>query len=258
MTDPPIDPSVFQEPHLTHSHFELDPSERLADQTLGRSTQANLADPDRSDSSVFDEPAYSGPVPEEALTYSRWIERKNAETTLAQSMGMTGLLVLAAGPWAVLGALVQSGTVDVRFHFGGIPLLIAVAVLAPVVEEVMKVAAALYVVERRPYFFKSAWQIALCALSGGLVFGVLENLIYLNVYIRDPSPFLIQWRWIVCTSLHVVCTGLAGLGLVRVWRDHRRMLRPPNISLAFPFLAAAMVLHGLYNLFAMVVAFGAP
>lgn len=258
MTDPPIDPSVFQEPHLAHSHFQIDPSERITDQTLGGSQNSNLSDPDRADSSVFDEPAYAGPIPEEALTYARWIERKNSDTTIAQSLGMTGLLVLAAGPWAVLGALVQSGTVDVRFHFGGIPLLIGVAVLAPVVEEVMKVAAALYVVERLPYFFKSAWQIALCALSGGLVFGVLENLIYLNVYIPNPGPFLVQWRWIVCTSLHVVCTGLAGLGLVRVWRDHRATLRPPNISLAFPFLAAAMVLHGLYNLFATVFAFAAP
>lgn len=244
MTDPPTDPSVFEEPHLSRLPHSPDPSERINDFRL------STKDSDLADMSVYDEPGYTGSIPQGAFTYWSWVEKKNSETTLGASLGMTLLLVLAAGPWAVLGALLQGGTLD----FEGVPMLLALCLVAPVVEEMMKVSAALYVVERRPFYFKASWQILLCAVSGGLVFGILENLIYLNVYFEDPSPFLERWRWIVCTGLHVTCSTLAGFGLVRVWRDHRDRKKRPEITVAYPFLIAAMVVHGAYNGFAILLA----
>ena len=240
MKRPPTDPSVSAEPHLSGSRHAPDPSEEKAVRHLAgnRIDESELAE-----QSVFDDPSYTGLVPEGAHTYWHWIEKKSAQTGLLQSYGITLLVALAAGPWAVLGAIFQGSTVD----FYGVPYLVGICVVAPVVEEMMKVGAALYILETRPFYFRGSFQILLCAFMGGLVFGVLENLIYLHVYLEDPSDFLIRWRWMVCTTLHTSCSTLAGFGLVRVWKDHRDRRRKPDLPLGFPFLSAAMVLHGSYN-----------
>ncbi len=152
---------------------------------------------------------------------------------------MTLLVAVVAGPWGVLGAL--SGI------SGGSFALAMIVVIGPVTEEIMKVAAALWVIEKRPYLFKSVWQILLCAAAGGAAFAFIENLMYLYVYLPQHSSKLAAWRWTVCVGLHMNCSFVAGVGLARIWDNAIRERRRPQLWLGLPWLFMAMVAHGVYN-----------
>ena len=243
------DQSIENEPHLREAGFRADPSEQKADKALGARRPAGTDE--EVDRAVWDEPGFSaelfGSAPSDRPTYRRWLEQKRAETGPLMSWTAALLIAVLAGPWAVLGAIWGSGQ-------GAIGAL-AVVVVAPVVEETMKVAAPLYVVERRPFLFRNRAQIALCALCSGLAFAGIENLLYLQVYVPDPSPALVHWRWTVCVALHAGCSLIAGMGIMRIWRGVWRRLDRPALSLATPCLACAIAIHGAYNALALILSY---
>jgi RsiW-degrading membrane proteinase PrsW (M82 family) len=117
----------------------------------------------------------------------------------------------------------------------------------------MKAAAILWIVEKRPYLFRSKTQILTAAMASGLWFAVIENFLYLNVYIANPSPAIIAWRWSVCVLLHVGCTFLVGLGLSRVWEHTMTARTRPQLSIASKFLMAAVICHAAYNTLAVLI-----
>jgi RsiW-degrading membrane proteinase PrsW (M82 family) len=111
----------------------------------------------------------------------------------------------------------------------------------------MKIAVALWVVEKKPYLFRSMWQIFLCAAAGGAAFAFIENLVYINVYVPNHSDEFERWRWTVCTALHVNCSLIAGVGMVRIWDNAIRNLHRPQLGLGIPWFVLAMAGHGMYN-----------
>ncbi len=158
-------------------------------------------------------------------------------------------LALAAGPFAVLFAVLRETIVSS-------PL--AAVTIVPVAEELAKAAMPLMTLEKRPWLFSSGGSVAaLCALSG-LVFASIENVLYLFVYLRDPTPGLVLWRLVVCTALHVGCASLSGAGLARVWRRAAAERAAADVSIAAPWTIAAMVAHGAYNGLATVWELLAP
>ncbi len=173
------------------------------------------------------------------VTYARWLDDGRARWGFAKSWGLTLLVALAAGPWAVAGALFNGGA-----SLSGTLMLV---VFGPLTEELMKIAAVFLVIEKWPFAFRSSIQVVLCCVAGGLAFAAIENLLYLFVYVPEPSPRLVLWRWTVCVALHTGCSLLAGLGAARVWRRVWTDRAPPRLALAFPFVVAATVVHGLYN-----------
>ena len=126
--------------------------------------------------------------------------------------------------------------------------------VGPLTEEVMKVAIVTGTVETHPYLFRSRAQIRIAALASALVFAIIENILYLNVYIEDPSTKLVLWRWIVCTGLHVGCTAVAVTGVIKVWERSINELREPHLKPAGPALITAVILHGTYNALAILMA----
>ncbi len=259
MSDPSNDPSIQHEPHLGPFAHETDPTEAKAKRLLADEASRATID-DAVEHTVWDEPALSNELVDPGdgprLTYSQWLKWRVATTPAKRTWFITLLIVLAAGPWGVLGALLQN-TVAVGWG------LIGVAIVAPVIEETMKVAITLWVIEKRPYLFRTSFQILLCALAGGLAFACIENLMYLKVYIpadwetdggeytlaatSSAAADLATWRWTICTSLHVTCSFLAGLGLARMWSRSVTHLTSPKIAHAAPLIIAAMIGHGLYN-----------
>jgi hypothetical protein len=246
MSRPDPNPSIEHEPHLQDREYQLDPSERSAC-PLGELSDSPAID--EVEHNVWDEPALeaalAGGPPPDQMTYARWLEQRIASTSYAKSLAIMALLVACAGPWAVFGALLGGGGGGADFSTAGI---VMIAVIGPVTEEIMKIALALWVVEQRPYLFKSIWQILVCATAGGLLFGVIENLIYLNVYIPDASTKLAAWRWTVCTGLHMNCSFVAGVGLARIWDAAIRTRKRPFLGHGMGWFATAMIGHGLYNL----------
>lgn len=247
---PSGDHDIRNEPHLRAGGFRADPSEDAAAQTLAPEAARNANNPDAwVDQSVWNEPGVEGAaagVP--VLDYAHWLEGHRAATTPAESWGRVILLMLVAGPWAIIGAMFGRGE-----SFGS---ALALILGAPVIEEMLKVAAALYVVERRPFWFISPGQIVLCGMASGFCFAAIENVLYLFVYIENPTPWLWVWRWTVCVALHVVCSLVASLGLVRAWKQVWSERRLGGLEGTVPFLVAAMIIHGVYNAFAVVFDLG--
>lgn len=208
---------------------------------------------DRVRASVWDEPAsrVAGltPGPDDA-TYAAWYRRKLRETSVVTALGVTLILALASGPFAILGTMLTMSTGGTA----GIGILMIVLV-GPMIEEMLKVGATLIALERKPYLFLSAWQILIAGMAGGLCFAVVENLLYIHVYIEDPSDAIIFWRWTVCTFMHVGCSTIASLGLIRMYRRARANATPPEVRLAYPPLIAAIALHGVYNAGAVLLEF---
>ena len=292
MPEPSDDPSVFREPHLQPQAKEPDPSEAKADATLGR----EAAGPDAisgSGQSVYDEPdIFPGrrpevvwqdwscsrcgynlrglptghpcpecghrelyrPPPPGAQSYQSWLQERLARTSPSVGWYVALAAVLLGGPLAVIAALIKSaqgGLVATSSFFVAV-------VFAPAVEETMKIAAAAFVVEVRPYLFRRVGQIQFATVGTACVFAVIENFIYLNVYVPNPSAELVIWRWTVCVALHVACTLVASRGLTDVWKRTVTEFRPPKVARGLGMLAMAIVIHGGYNaiMFAYQLAFG--
>ena len=246
----PDDPhGIENEPHLSERRFEMDTSEAEVAAELHMERQAST-ESDAVEHTVWSEPtvdpALAGEPGEDQLTYRGWLTKNIEQTSWATSLTVMFAVGLAAGPWSVISAIYSSSTT------GSIFSLLMVTVFGPVAEEVAKVAMALWVVEKRPFWFKALWQIFVCAACGGLAFAAIENLLYIYVYVPEHTPEFVQFRWTVCVFLHVSCSLVAAVGLARVWDNAIRNLHPPKLALGVPWFTIAMVGHGLYNLVVVI------
>lgn len=181
--------------------------------------------------------------------YAEQVAHERSRTSRRDQWLALGAASLVAGPFAILGALMDGMAWEGLTGSGAL----AIIVFGPVLEEMMKIATALWLVERRPWLLSGASSILLLCLCSALAFAAIENLMYLYVYLPDHEPALAQWRWTICLPMHVACTLIAGCGVVRVWSRSRRLQQPARIASAMPFLVAAMVGHGLYNLSAVIL-----
>lgn len=232
----------------------MDPSELITDKLFSRRNESVDSD-EQIEHSVWDEPALSTDMKNSSnishLTYAGWLSMKISTMSTSRSWLITLAVALSAGPWAVIGALFI-GYSDVSFYSAG---FIAVVLIAPMTEEFMKIAIPLYIAEKRPFYFKSRLQVLLCIIAGGVVFAVIENLIYIYIYIPNPSAQIILWRWTICTLMHASATFIAGLGIMRMWADSNKGMSRPQLSLAYPYIITAIILHSLYNIFAIVLSY---
>lgn len=239
MASNPTDPhSIDNEPHLL-------PMQESAPSPIEPPLSSQA--PDSPMHSVWDEPGrsdeLSGSTPEDALTYSRWLADQREQTSPSWCWWVTGIIVLLAGPFSILGTLLSPMFMGIAGFMGVISLVL----FGPLVEELMKTALAFWVVENRPHWFRSTFQILLTAVGGGLVFSAIENLMYLNIYIENPTAEIILWRWTVCVFLHTGCSFITGLGLARTWKNTWSRLETPRMGIGLPYLTVAVVIHGSYN-----------
>jgi len=247
MAKPSRNPSIADEPHLKGGSFRSDPSEARVERRMASKRREETSEDERIEHGVWEEPGLSrelsGGPPEGTLSYADWLDLRRSQTLATTSWAMTILLAEVGGLWAVFGAFWGQGQTVFS--------IIAITVFAPVAEETLKVSAAMYVVEKKPYLFRSAWQIAICAIASGLVFAAIENFLYTGMYVPNPTPRYIRWRWTVCVGLHVGCSCIAGFGLIRIWCETWRTHTRPKLSLGYPYMLAAVVIHGAYNTFAV-------
>lgn len=237
--------STDHEPALQGGRCQPDPAEHRAAR-VERTPQESEALRD----SVANEPAL--PQDRDPGQWSRWLDEKRGGCTLAGNLAVTVLVAVLSGPLAVVGALML-GSRGTTFGF------VYAVVFGPVVEELLKQSGMTYLLEKKPYRVFAAWQFVLAAVVSGLTFAAIENLAYIHLYAPTGAvadiDAMAAFRWAVCTPLHVVCAGVASLGLVRVWERQVRRGRPADLAAAFPWFAAAMLIHGVYNFGAMFVEF---
>lgn len=250
MSKPRPEHGIEHEPHLQASGHEVDPSESNTDRVLGNEL-ARETEADRVEYNVWEEPTLAGDLAgspaEGQLTYANWLQSGIENTSLIDSLQVTLLVALAAGPWGVVGAFWSA-----LINSGGAGGLFAVVVFGPVTEEVVKVSAAWWVVEKRPYYYQSISQILFCSACGGFAFAAIENLIYMYIYVPEHTEKFVIFRWTVCVGLHVCCSLVAGIGLARIWDNAMRNKHRPRTALGIPWLVTAMMGHGLYNILVVV------
>ena len=230
-----VDPSVFSEPWMNAQTQRFESNKEPLE---GVEIAAGQVDPENS---VWDEPGLSrqlsGDMPKDAVTWLSWFREQADKTTAWTSWGVTLAVASASGFCAILGSLF--------LQFGTPNQFLLVVVAGPITEEIMKVALAVWICEKRPWLFRSKIQILICGLASGLVFAALENVMYTSF--GDLTPELVLWRWTVCVLLHVTCSLIASIGVAKVWTEFQRQQRMPQLSDGAPWFVAAMVLHGTYN-----------
>lgn len=192
--------------------------------------------------SVWEEPLFPGShagSPYAALLRMRWARQRGVDIALTFL-----LCLLAAGPFAIAAAFVKG--------YGDGGAVWGIVLFGPLIEEFAKISVPVIILERAPWRWTRGGQLVFVCAVSGLVFAVIENLLYLHVYIHAPSPEITHWRWTICTLLHVSCSTIAGLGLRRVWCHTRQTLTRPDASRLAPCVILAVIIHGAYNMFAIV------
>ena len=235
------DPSVFAEPWMKSAihHGDVNDSPGIDTNSFIRP---------EVDHSVWDEPglsrSLSGEAPDHAVTWFGYYLQMRESTSARTSWLATILTAIIGGPLAILGTLIEGVT-----QSG----LLTVIAIGPTIEEIMKVALPLWIVEKRPWLFRSSTQILICCFASGLAFAAVENVIYLRFYVPNPSVSLVQWRWTICVLLHSFCSLLAGFGVMRMWQSFQAEKTAPQMSHAGTALLSAIILHGSYNAMATML-----
>ncbi|HWH31842.1 MAG TPA: PrsW family glutamic-type intramembrane protease [Egibacteraceae bacterium] len=160
-------------------------------------------------------------------------------------MALTALL---SGPFALLAAMYEN-------TMAGVAAVLLLAAVAPAIEETVKIAGAAYVAEQRPWLVPTALVLPVVGLVSGLVFATVENWWYLTVLVPDPPRDLVAWRWVFGPLVHGTGSFTAGIGVAVMWRRARESGHRPSFSDAQPWLVAAVVWHGAYNVFAVLLEF---
>jgi RsiW-degrading membrane proteinase PrsW (M82 family) len=148
------------------------------------------------------------------------------------------LLALAGGCFGILGA---AFTETLHGSF------LAAYVGAPIIEEVLKPSGLYLMLGKWPRVLRNRLYTALLAALAGICFALIENLVYLNVYIREPSSQVIFWRFTVGIAMHALCSFIFGLGI------NQKLLASVKGEIIFlsygkRFFFSAMALHSLYNI----------
>ncbi len=158
---------------------------------------------------------------------------------------LTVLLALIGGLLGIVGAIfqeTQSTATYVLLPFIG----------APIIEEALKPSGIYLSLLWWPRALRSQLFTALLSALSGLTFGIIESLVYVTVYVDDPSDEFIAYRFSVTLGLHAAASYLVGLGInqhVLDWAAGRSKL--PRASRNF--FIAAVVLHGAYNTIAVIL-----
>ncbi len=188
--------------------------------------------------------AFSEPLRENraADAFRRLLEERTDHSTLRgfRRVAIAGIL---GGILAIPGVFI-----------GGSPqstMLLNVIFFGPMVEEVMKQAGMIWLLEKRPWYLARSWQFPVAGALGGFLFATLENIVYRYLYLVRLEPAeldrVMAFRLVMCTALHVGCSLVSSLGMMHAWQKMRREGRPFLLTDCLAGLFTAIGIHGLYN-----------
>jgi RsiW-degrading membrane proteinase PrsW (M82 family) len=152
--------------------------------------------------------------------------------------GLALLLALVGGVFGILGAFLTEVT-----HSS----LLGAYFAAPIIEEALKPSGLYLMLAKWPRVLRNQFYIASLSALAGITFSLIENLVYLNIYIREPTPQLIVFRYTACVGIHAICSFIFGLGINQKFLASIRG-ETSFLSYGKRFFFTAMVLHSLFNI----------
>ncbi len=152
---------------------------------------------------------------------------------------------LAASLGGALG-IIGAGFQEAQAGPGLLIPFMGASVVAPIIEEGVKPLGVYMLLIRWPRLLRNQLYTALLCAFAGLAFGVIESLIYVYVYVSNPSGTFIVWRFSVTLFLHAAASFTVGLGINRgmlAWAKGEKPLPKASRN----FYLAGVLLHSLYN-----------
>ncbi len=268
--------SIDQEPYLHKEGFSADAAEQLAEERLAAEKQQ--ADPilERAKHSVFDEPIsfphrdaveisqdwhcrkchynlrglMTGHPCPECGSVERYEPPREGEVSYAKLMANRYREVSSTKAWLVAVCVTLMGlplAMLFSFLMTEYLTLLFFGMTGPALAEISKVMLCATLIELKSPYVKRPAQIYFMCIGTALLFALVQNWICLN-YIYSVSPrSMIAWRWTGCVALHMLCSGIAAAGLVRVWRRGQQEERMPSLSPAYVYMIVAFVVHAALN-----------
>ncbi len=268
--------SIDREPQIREGHFTPDDAEKSAARKLANEQLTTDPELERAKHSVFDEPI-SFPHREAVEIKQDWhcrnchynlrglmtghpcpecgsIERyeppRDGEITYAKLIASRRSEVSSTGAWLVaVSGMLLGVPLALLFSFllTEYLTLLFFGLIGPATAELSKIFLCAMLIERKSPYIKRPAHIYVMTIGTALLFALVQNWVCLN-YIYSVSPrAMIAWRWTGCVALHMLCTGIAAAGLVRVWRRGREEDRMPSLSPAYVYIVVAIVIHAALN-----------
>ncbi len=149
---------------------------------------------------------------------------------------------------ALVGGLAGVGAAAVEEWRYGTMYLPVFVLIGPAIEEVCKPIGLIFLLEKRPHWVRSSGHLVAGAILGALTFATVENLLYIRFHHPEPTSHFVLYRFTVCTAVHVLASGVFGIGLAKMWKHIRAFGGRFDIDVCFKYYAAAVAIHSTYNI----------
>jgi hypothetical protein len=246
--EPSNDPDINMEPHLRARYEQVPPVDPAIDAPLGMSPNIrSFSDKSEEDidHSVWDEPSLRPEIasnpPDEALTYANWLNQRTSSFSAKESWLVTLGVILLSGPCAILLSLF-AGVVSSQYQVANVVL---VCLVSPLLQEIFKIIIPLWIVEKRPYLFKSWFQFFLCAVASATIFASVTNVMLALPFEEVSRPFFL-FMWCGILGMHLITTCIATQGLETIWLNTHNSGKPPKLEHGYPYFITAIGIHVVF------------
>jgi RsiW-degrading membrane proteinase PrsW (M82 family) len=147
-------------------------------------------------------------------------------------------IALLGGVFGIIGAFFA----EIRYAS-----LLLVYIGVPVIEESLKPCGVYLLLAKWPHALRSRLYTAFLSALGGVAFAVIENIVYLTVYIPDAGADLILWRYTVGLGVHTAASFIFGFGINQELLDSVNGIRK-FLTTGKRYFFTAIALHAVYNI----------
>jgi hypothetical protein len=151
------------------------------------------------------------------------------------------------------GVLGIPGAFVTELQAGGFILVPLIA--APIAEEALKPTGVYILLAKWPHMLRGQAYTAILAALGGLAFGLVEAVVYVEIYVSDPPDWFAAYRFTVPIAMHTTASFIWGMGINRGVVDWVQGRGPLPVRSRNLFVTAAL-LHAVFNLVAIIIAIG--
>ncbi|MCY2928468.1 MAG: hypothetical protein NTV86_03055 [Planctomycetota bacterium] len=148
-----------------------------------------------------------------------------------------------------LSALGSVMAIGLAFTVMFLPDLDWTLLLSPVVQQTAKPAGTLWVLERRPLWFRNRFNVFTATLLAAVAFGVLESLAWVGYKHLEGQTFahFYSYRCAGNILMHIVTSAILAIGLAKSYQPgHKHVVLEYRKLL--PYYAAAILVHLALNL----------